>query len=172
MLKACHEALPPSPLHPKSGHGAKVELPFGKSNKEGGKAVLEALECIGCLAQAHGAMMEPLLAPFLTHLFHAGLSSTLASTLHSLAQHVPRLFPQLRALLIDSVCLLLTRHTFSEWSSAASIAAAAGHAAHAEQQQQLGGGGGGSAANLSSSSAALDVDDQLTQLSLHVLRLS
>lgn len=122
VLNACHEALPPAPTIKSTGPG----MPFGKSLRfegrtQAGPAGLEALVCIECLARAHGAQLEPLLRPMLPHLFFAGLSVTLAATLRSLSEHLPALRPQLQALLLDTVAMLLLRTSFSEWAASLDV---------------------------------------------------
>ena len=164
VLRACHEALRLSPVIRSAGPG----MNFGKNLRfEGnvsGPASLEAIECIGCLAEAHGAQLEAGLAPMLPSLFHSGLSVTLASALQSLSLHVPALLPQLQALLLDTVCMLLTRQSFAEWAALTLPGGGFGGGGNGRQADEGAdgtgrSGGGGTASRPTNSGGAEDDDD-------------
>ena len=92
-----------------------VSVSKGRSLSRPPVACTEALACLRLLAEAHGAAIEQHLARVLPSLFHTGLSSSLASTLGTLAVHVPSLVPELQDRLLDAVCKVLTRCSFAEW---------------------------------------------------------
>ena len=160
VVRECAEALPPAPgkrhhHHHKQGHHHGA----GGAGSSSATGHVEALECLSLLAEAHGPRLAQHLAEdVLPCLFNAGLSPALASTLDTLAAHVPSLVPQLQGRLLDALCVVLTSCSFAEWQ-AASLGddGAAGAAAvvlatqYQPRQDSLptgsggsGGGGGGS----------------------------
>ena len=129
-VRECADALPQAP--PSGGGGKQKQQHHHSSGGGGGNASrstsstchTEALECLQRLAEVHGQRLATHLADVLPCLFHVGLLAPMATTLATLAAHVPSLVPQLQGRLLDAVCHVLTGGSFSEWTSASAAAAA------------------------------------------------
>ncbi|ERM95810.1 serine/threonine-protein kinase TOR isoform X2 [Amborella trichopoda] len=74
-----------------------------------GKPSLEALACVGSLANAMGPAMEPHVRSLLDVMFSAGLSLTLVDALQQITQSIPSLLPTVQDRLLNCISLVLSK---------------------------------------------------------------
>ncbi|KAJ6985134.1 hypothetical protein NC653_023190 [Populus alba x Populus x berolinensis] len=79
------------------------------------KPSLEALVCVGNIAQAMGPAMEPFVrSSLLDVMFSAGLSSTLVDALEQISVSIPSLLPTIQERLLDCISLVLSKSHYSQ----------------------------------------------------------
>lgn len=84
-----------------------VIIEEGLKVKRSGDLCLEALTCVGCLAQALGPVMDPYLRQLLGSMFTAGLCKTLVDVLSEIVKHVPTLLINVQERLLHELSMLL-----------------------------------------------------------------
>ncbi|BBN14806.1 serine/threonine-protein kinase mTOR [Marchantia polymorpha subsp. ruderalis] len=74
-----------------------------------GKPSMEALACIGNLAEALGSDMEESVRSLLELMFQCGLTPTLVDSLKQISSSMPSLLPQVQERLLESISLVLAK---------------------------------------------------------------
>ncbi|KAG0576661.1 hypothetical protein KC19_5G097200 [Ceratodon purpureus] len=74
-----------------------------------GKPSLEAVACVGALAEAIGLDMEPYVRLVLDSMFALGLTPILVTTLEQIASSIKPLLPEIQEKLLDSISFVLAK---------------------------------------------------------------
>ena len=77
--------------------------------KKGKKICVEAIECVGALAQGLGHRWKPYCISLMDTIFQTGMSSQLVSALEKIAQSLPELLPDVRDRLLQKITQILYR---------------------------------------------------------------
>ncbi|XP_011088032.1 serine/threonine-protein kinase TOR [Sesamum indicum] len=87
-----------------------------------GRPSMEALACVGNIAKAMGASMEPHVRSLLDAMFSVGLSSTLVEALENITASIPSLLPTIQVRLLECISGVLSRNQQVQSRPSAAIA--------------------------------------------------